>query len=89
MPELVLTLLRYTIEFFLYFMIGRVVLSVLSGGKQTFFTELFRKATFPAFWIVRRITPASVGDRHIPVLSIPLLLTLHILLRPAPSVGGA
>jgi hypothetical protein len=88
MLELLITLLRYTVEFFLWFMLGRVVLGVLSGGKRTFFTDLFRKATFPVFWVVRRLTPASVGDRHIPLLSIPLLIALAILLRPAPQVGG-
>jgi hypothetical protein len=89
MLEIVYLVLRYTIEFFLYFMVGRVVLSLLSGGKQTFFTELFSKATFPVFWLVRRLTPSSVGDQHIPILSVPLLIAVYILLRPAPSVGGA
>jgi uncharacterized protein YggT (Ycf19 family) len=89
MLEIVYLVLRYTIEFFLWFMIGRVVLSVLSGGKTTFFTELFRKATFPVFWLVRRITPSSVGDQHIPILSVPLLIAIYIILRPAPPAGGA
>ena len=88
MPDLLYLLLRYTIDFFLWFMVGRVVLGFLSGRKRTFFTELFRKATFPAFWLVRRLTPASVGDEHIPILSIPLLLALAILLRPATAVGA-
>jgi hypothetical protein len=87
--ETLYLLVRYTIDFFLWFMIGRVVLGLLSGSKRTFFTELFRKATFPVFWVVRKVTPAAVGDQHIPILSIPLLVALAILLRPAPSVGGA
>jgi hypothetical protein len=86
--DIVLLVIRYTLDFFLWFMIGRVVLRLLSGGKQTFFTELFRRATFPVYWLVRKITPASVGDEHIPILSIPLLLALVILLRPGPSIGG-
>ena len=89
MFEIVYLVLRYTIEFFLWFMVGRIVLRMLSGDKQTFFTELFRKATFPVFWVVRRVTPSSVGDKHIPILSVPLLFALYILMRPAPSVGGA
>jgi hypothetical protein len=80
---------RYTVDFFLWFMIGRVVLRILSGGRRTFFTDLFERATFPVFWLVRKLTPAAVGDEHIPILSIPLLLALVILLRPAPAVVGA
>ena len=70
------------VEFLLFFMLGRVVLTLLTGGRRTFFSDLMAKATFPAFWVVRRITPRSVGDGHIPILSLPLLLALRILLQP-------
>jgi hypothetical protein len=88
MFELVSLVLWYTSLFFFWFMLGRVVLAVISGGKRTFFSDLFQRATFPAFWVVRRVTPSSVGDKHIPILSIPLLLALVILLRPVRPVGG-
>ncbi len=85
MLTLVATLLLYTIDFFFWMMLGRLALAVISGGRRTFFTDLFRKATAPAFYLVRRITPASVSDFHIPILSLPLLLTLRILVA---SVRG-
>ena len=77
------TVLLYTIDFFLWMMLGRIALAVISGGRQTFFTDLFRKATAPAFFVVRKITPASVSDFHIPLLSLPLLLALRILVASA------
>ena len=83
MPFAVATVLLYTIDFFLWMMLGRIALAALSGGRQTFFTDLFRKATAPAFFVVRRITPASVSDFHIPLLSLPLLLALRILVASA------
>ena len=78
----VATVLLYTIDFFFWMMLGRLALAVISGGRRTFFTDLFRKATAPAFFLVRRITPASVSDFHIPILSLPLLLALRILIAP-------
>lgn len=81
-----LTLLAYAVyvlaEFLLFFMIGRIVLAFLTGGRKTFFSDLLAKATFPVFWLVRRITPSFVPDIHIPLLSVPLLLALRILLAP-------
>ena len=79
MPTFVATLLLYTLDFFFWMMLGRIALAVISGGRRTFFTDLFRTATAPAFFVVRKITPASVSDFHIPILSLPLLLTLRIL----------
>jgi hypothetical protein len=70
------------VEFLMFFMLGRIVLALLTGGRKTFFSDLMAKATFPAYWVVRRITPRSVGDGHIPFLSLPLLLALRILLQP-------
>lgn len=80
--ELLQILASYTVQFFLWFMIGRVVLALISGGRRTFFTDIFRLATFPPEWLVRRLTPSFVGDQHIPILSIPLLWAAYILLRP-------
>lgn len=85
MLTLLATLLLYTLDFFFWMMLGRLALAVISGGRRTFFTDLFRKATAPAFYLVRTITPASVSDFHIPILSLPLLLTLRILVA---SVRG-
>ena len=84
MDLVVLELARFTLQFFLWMLLGRFALSLLSGGRRTFVTGVFEKGTFPVTWLVRRITPGSVGDRHIPILSVPLLLTLLILLD-----GGA
>lgn len=80
--ELLQHVASYTLQFFLWFMIGRVVLAVITGGRRTFITDLFRLATFPPEWVVRRLTPSFVGDGHIPLLSIPLLWALYILVRP-------
>ena len=76
-------LLNYTLAFFFWMMLGRLALNVISMGRTTFVTEIFRKATFPVYWLVRKVTPSAVPDAHIPVLSLPLLLALRILVAPA------
>ena len=88
MITLLAEVVNFTLAFFFWMMLGRLVLTVLSGGRTTFFTELFRRATYPVFFVVRRITPAFVPDPHIPVLSLPLLLALRILLAPLLREGG-
>jgi hypothetical protein len=73
-------IVNFTLSFFMWMLIGRLALGLISGGRETFFTTLFRNATLPVTATVRRITPRSVGDGHIPILSLPLLLALRILL---------
>jgi uncharacterized protein YggT (Ycf19 family) len=82
MIPILLDLAYVTVEFFFWMMLGRLVLAVLSGGRTTFFTELFRRGTQPVTYVVRRMTPSFVPDAHIPLLSLPLLLALRILLAP-------
>jgi hypothetical protein len=76
-PVVLAKLLAY---FFLWMMLGRVALQVVSLGRRTVFTGVFELATWPVWWAVRRITPGSVADHHIAILSLPLLLTILLLL---------
>jgi hypothetical protein len=82
MPPLLFELVNYLLAFFLWMILGRVALAMLSGGRRTFMTGVFEKATAPPIYVVRRITPSFVPDAHIPILSLPLLLALRILLAP-------
>ncbi len=76
---------RILTECFFWMMLGRLALALISFGRRTIFTDIFEKATLPVTWMVRRVTPRSVGDAHIPWLSLPLLLALMILLAPPPA----
>ena len=84
---LLFEIVNYVLAFFLWMLVGRLALAILSGGRRTFFTELFEKATAPPVFVVRRITPAFVPDVHIPILALPLLLALRILLAPLAQAG--
>jgi uncharacterized protein YggT (Ycf19 family) len=78
--ELLAVLVKILAYFFLWMILGRLALQVVSLGRRTVFTGVFELATAPVVWLVRRLTPRSVGDGHIPVLSLPLLLTVLLLL---------
>jgi hypothetical protein len=82
MTTILFEIFNYILAFFLWMLVGRIALAILGGGRRTFFTELFEKATAPAVYVVRRITPSSVPDVHIPILTLPLLLALRILIAP-------
>jgi hypothetical protein len=71
----------------LWLIIGRYALKLISFGKQTFFTELFRRGTDPWFRLVRRVTPAGVGDGHIPLLGVLLIFNLLLLLSLVPGMA--
>ena len=87
MLPIVVEIVNFILAFFLWMLLGRLVLALISGGRRTFFTELFEKATAPPVYLVRRITPSSVPDAHIPILALPLLLALRILLAPLAQAG--
>jgi len=82
MPPLLFEVLNYVLAFFLWMVLGRLALNILSGGRRTFMTGVFEKATAPPIFVVRKMTPAFVPDAHIPILSLPLLLALRILMAP-------
>ena len=88
MVTLLAELANFTLSFFFWMIIGRLVLRLLVGNRNNLFTELCRRATFPVIWVVRRITPAFVPDPHIPILSLPLLLALRIMLAPLLVSGS-
>jgi uncharacterized protein YggT (Ycf19 family) len=82
MSVLIFEIANYCLAFFFWMILGRLALALISGGRRTFFTGVFEKATAPPIYVVRKITPASVPDVHIPILSLPLLFALRLLLAP-------
>ena len=73
-------LLNLLLEILLWLIIGRYALKVISFGRKTFVSEIFRVGTDPWFALVRRITPLFVPDVHIPILGVLLIVNLKILL---------
>ena len=82
MIAFVVQLVNYALAFLFWLIVGRYVLDLLVGGRQNFFTDLFHRGTDPVFAVVRRITPGFIDSRHIPWISLALLMVLRVLLLP-------
>jgi len=57
MNIIVFQLINYTLSFLMWMILGRVVVTLLTAGKQNFIIGLFRKITDPVYNMVRAIVP--------------------------------
>lgn len=60
-------------------LLGQGLLFVLAGSKRhdNFFYQLLQLLSKPFTAIVRRVSPAKVADRHVPVATFFLLLVAY------------
>jgi hypothetical protein len=79
-------LINYTLSFFMWMILGRVILTLMIGERQNALFALFDKVTGPVFWVTRKIVPFARG-RWIPVLSILLIIVLRLVLVIAFAPG--
>jgi hypothetical protein len=70
-----------------WLIIGRYALVLISFGRTTFISDIFRRGTDPWFKLVRRLTPAAISDRHVPILGLLLIVNLRLLLAPILALG--
>lgn len=75
----VLTIAQLVLYIALLALLGQGVLYVLAGGGRdtNFFYQLLRRVTWPFTLLVRRITPAKVADRHVPVVTFFWLAIIY------------
>lgn len=72
-------------------LLGQGLVFILSFGRQetNAVYRLFRFLTSPVTGIVRRITPAKVADRHVPVVAFFLLFWIYFALAVfIPQLAG-
>lgn len=62
-------------------LLGQGLLYLLAGAKRetNFFYQLLRIVTKPFTWVVRRLTPARVADRHVPFIAFGLLVLAYLV----------
>jgi len=69
--------------------LGVLQLLVMYAGLLLLGYRFFRFLTSPVTRVVRRITPARVADRHVPVVAFFLLFWIYFALAVAiPQVAG-
>lgn len=61
-------------------LLGQGALHLLAGaGREgNVFYRLLRSVGGPFTWLVRRVTPKRLADRHVPVLTFGLLFAAYI-----------
>jgi hypothetical protein len=74
-----LNLLQLVLYIALLALLGQGLLYVLAGAKRdtNFFYQLLKIVSKPFTLVVRRLTPAKVADRHVPVIAFGLLLIAY------------
>ena len=98
----VFQLINYTLSFLMWMIVGRIIVTLITAGKQNFIIGMFRKITDPVYNVVRVIVPfASVPPEKqgtmwaaiggcIPFFSFFLIvflrLALIIFFAPPPLV---
>jgi hypothetical protein len=74
-----LNILQLVLYVALLALLGQGVLYVLAGGKRqhNFFYQLLQLISKPFTAPVRKLTPAKVADRHVPIVTFLLLLIIY------------
>jgi uncharacterized membrane protein len=84
----IIQFINYTLSFFMWMIVGRGVLALISGGRTTFLSGLFAKITDPVYRITKKVLPFA-KESWIPFLAIVLIIILRLLLIILFSPAGA
>lgn len=103
MNIIVFQIINYTLSFLMWMIVGRIVVTLITAGKDNFISGIFRKVTDPMYQVVRTILPfADVPPEKqgtmwgaiggcIPFFSFFIIvfirLALIIFFTPAPIVS--
>lgn len=76
-----LNLLQLVLYIALLALLGQGLLYVLAGSKRdtNVFYQLLKIVSKPFTVLVRRVTPAKVADRHVPIVTFGLLLIVYFV----------
>lgn len=53
----VFQIINYTLSFLMWMILGRIVVTLITGAKDNVISGLFRKVTDPVYQVVRTIVP--------------------------------
>ncbi|UUX94060.1 hypothetical protein [Aquabacterium sp. J223] len=76
-----LNLLQVVLYIPLLGLVGQAALYVFAGHRRetNLFYKLLQLLSKPFTWLVRRISPARVADRHVPFATFCLLLLAYLV----------
>ncbi|MBI4699531.1 MAG: YggT family protein [Nitrospirae bacterium] len=86
MNIIIFQLINYTLSFLMWMVLGRIILSLIIGGRQNIMTTAFEKVTEPVYRVTQKIFPFAKGG-WTPALAILLIiaarLALVMIFKPA------
>jgi uncharacterized protein YggT (Ycf19 family) len=80
--SLLAQLLNFALSLIFWMILGRLLLTAITGGREGFFMGVFRKATDPVYTVVRRLTGGRLGEVGIALVALFLVTALRIVLLP-------
>ena len=80
--SLLAQLLNFALSLVFWMILGRMLFTAMTGGRDSFVLGVFRKATDPVYGVVRWLTGGRLGDVAVAVLALLLVTILRIALLP-------
>lgn len=80
--SLLAQLVNFALALVFWMILGRLLLTAISGGQEGFFMGVFRKATDPVYALIGRITGGRLGNIATAVAALLLVTALRIALLP-------
>lgn len=75
-------LLNFALSLVFWMILGRVMLTLITGGRDNFFLGVMRKGTDPVYAVVRALTGGRLGEGVVTALALVLVIVLRIALLP-------
>ena len=80
--SLLAQLLNFALSLVFWMILGRMLFTAMTGGRDSFILGVFRKATDPVYGLIRRLTGGRLGNVAVALLSLLLVTVLRIALLP-------
>lgn len=80
--SLLAQLVNFALSLVFWMILGRMLFSAMTRGRDSFVLGVFRKATDPVYGVVRWLTGGRLGDVAVAVLALLLVTILRIALLP-------
>lgn len=80
--SLLAQLVNFALALVFWMILGRLLLTAITGGQEGFFMGVFRKATDPVYTLVGRVTGGRLGNIATAVAALLFVTALRIALLP-------
>jgi len=80
--SLLAQLVNFALSLVFWMILGRMLFTAMTGGRESFVLGIFRKATDPIYGVVRWLTGGRLGNVAVALLALLFVTVLRIALLP-------